>query len=255
MGAAAAVAELVGCGGSGADGSTDGTSDADSSGSSGPQGTDSLADSSAATITASGDSAGTGTSSIAETTAASEDSSAGATGSGTTDDTGAVACEPSPGSIEGPFYRPDIPVRSDLDLYDDAGAPLHLSGRVVDSDCAPVVGAIIELWHAAPSPPDAMPGDVDATYDASREYRYYGQVATDREGRYAFDTLRPGWYLNGNNYRPAHLHVKIWVDDVERLTTQLYFADDPFNADDPWFDATMELDPTDTGDATHDFAV
>ena len=30
------------------------------------------------------------------------------------------------------------------------------------------------------------------------------------------------------HYRPKHYHIKIWVDGEERLTTQLYFKDDPF---------------------------
>ena len=37
------------------------------------------------------------------------------------------------------------------------------------------------------------------------------------------------------NYRPSHFHVKVWVDGIERLTTQLYFEGDPyFGVDSIW---------------------
>ncbi len=193
-----------------------------------------------------------GTSTQAGESSSPESTDAGESSSSTTD---GVLCEPSPGSIEGPFYRPAIPIRSDLDLYGDAGNPVHLRGRVVDGACAPVVDAIVELWHASPVAPEGSPGDQDATYDNGREYRYYGQVATDRDGRYSFDTLQPGWYLNGEVYRPAHFHLKIWSDNVERLTTQLYFEDDPFNAADPWFDPTMVLALAADGTVERDFAI
>src|SRR5262245_21108402 len=158
----------------------------------------------------------TGASAADSTTADDEDSdgSDGTDGSsgaddGTTSDTvdtggssetGEVLCEPSPPSIEGPFYRPGIPIRSDLDIYGDEGLPVLMSGRVLDSSCQPVANAVVEIWHAAPIPPDTEPEAFDATYDNTREYRYYGQVATDADGRYEFQTLRPGWYLNGAQY-------------------------------------------------------
>jgi len=44
----------------------------------------------------------------------------------------------------------------------------------------------------------------------------------------------PGFYLNGSQFRPAHLHLKVRVQDEERLTTQLYFEDDPYLDADPF---------------------
>lgn len=81
----------------------------------------------------------------------------------------------------------------------------------------------------------------DATDTGRIAIRYRGQIAADSEGRFTLTTLRPGWYLNGASYRPAHLHLKVWVDGKERLTTQLYLEDDPYNKDDPWFEAARAL--------------
>ena len=140
-------------------------------------------------------------------------------------------CPETATDIEGPFYHGDAPVRNNLDLYGDKGTALTVSGRVLDTDCASIDSAVIEVWHA----------DQKGAYDDSKEYRYRGQMAADAKGQYEFHTLVPGRYLNNGTYRPAHIHIKIWVKGVEVLTTQLYFAGDPYNKVDPWYQEAMEL--------------
>jgi protocatechuate 3,4-dioxygenase beta subunit len=149
-----------------------------------------------------------------------------------TPDTGNSTCPNTGADIEGPFYRANVPIRSDLNLYGDEGETLILSGIVTNARCQAIPNAIVEIWQANPT------GDYD---NNSAEQRYRGQVATDEQGHYAFNTLMPGRYLNGDTYRPAHLHLKVWVADTERLTTQLYFDGDPFNADDPWYDEERSM--------------
>lgn len=157
------------------------------------------------------------------------------------------ACVDTEADIEGPFYRAGAPERDDLASPGDTGNPLRLSGRVLDADgCTPVAGAIVDVWHADPA----------GMYDNdSPEWRYRGRVATSSEGRWQLRTLEPGRYLNGPRYRPAHVHVKVWVGGVERLTTQLYFPGDPYNAEDPWYTPDLEVTRTGDGTATFDFAV
>tara|TARA_B100000683_G_scaffold275500_2_gene326498 strand:+ start:1739 stop:2509 length:771 start_codon:yes stop_codon:yes gene_type:complete len=148
-----------------------------------------------------------------------------------------IDCEQTANDIEGPFYRPNVPVRSELDLYGDAGTELTLSGRVLDLDCNPIPNAVVDIWHADPTDvPVADLVDSDSVdYDnTSSEMRYRGQTATDAEGRYSFHTKKPGWYLNGGTFRPMHIHVKVWVGDNLKLTSQLYFAGDPYISGDPW---------------------
>ena len=165
------------------------------------------------------------------------------TGSQTTTETGAnLECSETPADIEGPFWREGVPVRSEYDLYGDEGTSITLSGTVTDLDCTPQPGAIVEIWHADPTtiPVDELLNRDSVDYDHnSVQMRYRGQLACDENGQYSLNTIKPGWYLNGSEFRPAHIHVKIWVDGVERLTTQLYFKDDPFIDSDPW--ATDEM--------------
>ena len=53
---------------------------------------------------------------------------------------------------------------------------------------------------------------------------------SDINGQYGFETILPGYYAN----RPRHIHVKITTPNNEVLISQLYFANDPFCASDPW---------------------
>lgn len=160
------------------------------------------------------------------------------------------ACEPSLDQTEGPFHLPGVPVRTELDLWGDQGRPTTFEGRVLDTDCAPVAGAVVELWHADPS----------GLYDDSEDLRYRGETTTDAEGHFAFHTLRPGQYENTPTWtRPAHFHVKVHVGGEERLTTQLYFPDDELNEPDAIFDPSLLMTLADDGEGgdlvTHDLVV
>jgi hypothetical protein len=42
-----------------------------------------------------------------------------------------------------------------------------------------------------------------------------------------FETILPGKYLNGSQYRPSHIHFKITPPGFPTLITQLYFQGDP----------------------------
>lgn len=167
---------------------------------------------------------------------------------GDTGDTGDTeTCAPTDDDIEGPFYRSNAPEREDLVPPGAAGTLLLLSGRVRSVvGCSAIPGAVVDVWHADPD------GDYDT---ASPEWRYRGRITTDADGAWQVRTLEPGRYLNGAQYRPAHIHVKIWVDGIERLTTQLYFPGDPYNGVDPWYRPELEVVRTGDGAASFDFVV
>lgn len=163
-----------------------------------------------------------------------------ATGSTDTEpvDTGPPACALTGEDIEGPFWVQGVPVRHDLDVYGDDGPKLAFDGVVRDAaTCEPLADAVVEVWHADP----------DGAYDDAADGKYRGQTRSAADGTYQFRTVIPGRYLNGSQYRPSHVHVKVWVDGVERLTTQLYFANDPYNDIDPWFDAERIVGDLDDG--------
>ena len=146
-------------------------------------------------------------------------------------------CMETPADIEGPFWRPGSPERTNLDLYADAGNALSISGRVLDTTCRPIGDATVEVWHGYPTAisVEELTPDADVLYDnASEEMRYRGFTVTEGDGQYSFRTLKPGWYQALGAYRPAHVHFKVWREGVELLTTQMYFLGDPFLKADPW---------------------
>lgn len=50
--------------------------------------------------------------------------------------------------VEGPFYTPGAPVRTDITDEATVGIPLLLTGRVLAADCSPVAGTMIDFWQA-----------------------------------------------------------------------------------------------------------
>jgi protocatechuate 3,4-dioxygenase beta subunit len=128
-------------------------------------------------------------------------------------------CSVTASDIEGPYYIADAPRTEELATWGDEGPSLSVEGRVQSSGCAAgLEGAIVEVWHADPR----------GGYDDSEELRYRAALVCDASGAYRFTTLVPGRYLDGTRYRPRHIHVKVWVEGVERLTTQLYFEGDEY---------------------------
>ena len=131
-------------------------------------------------------------------------------------------CAPTADNIEGPFYKAGAPHRATLVGAGDPGERLVIGGTVRAPDCAPIAGAVLDIWHA----------DHRGGYDLAG-FGLRGQLVTDAHGRWQLATIVPGRYLNGRRYRPAHVHVKLRAAGRE-LTTQLYFADDPYLRGDPW---------------------
>lgn len=134
--------------------------------------------------------------------------------------------ELTPANAEGPFYRPRAPETASL----NSEGRLFIGGTVLDTSCGPVSNGVIEVWQA----------NEEGEYDL-QGFRNRGVVRCNAAGQFSFRTVRPGHYLNGRRYRPAHIHVKVHADGRPTLTTQLYFARDPYNANDAWFRDTLVL--------------
>lgn len=141
-------------------------------------------------------------------------------------------CDPSTADIQGPFYLANAPLRTVLAANDEPGKRLILRGRALANDCVtPVSNVTIDLWAAnAEGCYSGFEGC--ATERGSMNLR--GRAITNQMGEYEFETVFPGKYLNGSQYRPAHLHVKVRAAGMNELTTQLYFEGDTSIPSDPW---------------------
>lgn len=128
--------------------------------------------------------------------------------------------------ILGPFYRPDAPIRNDLTNEGLVGTRIKLKGKVYKSDCVtPLENAMVEIWHC----------NTDGEYDNdSKDYNQRARLLTNSKGEYSFLTIIPGKYLNGNLYRPAHIHYRVTEKSSKELISQVYFKGDPHIEKDPW---------------------
>ena len=118
-------------------------------------------------------------------------------------------------NAEGPYYIEGSPTKKKLGTSLD-GEKLIISGNVLDYNCNPVPGALVDIWQT----------DADGEY-YFEDFILRGKIHADENGNYTLETIFPGKYSEAGVFRPAHLHVKILSPEGEpSLTTQLYFAND-----------------------------
>ena len=146
--------------------------------------------------------------------------------------------------ILGPFYRADAPIRSNLITEGLPGTQITLKGTVYHTDCmTPFENANVEIWHC-----NAY-GEYDNDSDA---YNQRAKWITNESGSYSFSTILPGKYLNGELYRPAHIHYRVTAENSRELISQIYFKGDPHITKDPWASLkkaelrVLEIAPEDT---------
>lgn len=145
----------------------------------------------------------------------------------------------TPHQTEGPFFPVGETTESDFDLTRLEGHAEPAVGRVVEihgtvrgPDGAPLAGALVHVWQANhhgryAHPDDANPAPLDPHFQG------YARLRTDAEGAFRVRTIVPGAYPVGRGWsRPPHVHFKVAHDGHRELTTQMYFAGDPLNAED-----------------------
>ena len=143
--------------------------------------------------------------------------------------------------VTGPVFGHDAISPGDDDLThanggEAIGPRIIVSGRVLDEDGRPVPNALVEVWQANAGGRYRHRNDQPhAPLDPN--FNGYGRVITNSEGRYRFQSIRPGPYAWGNHpnaWRPSHIHFSLFGPAfVTRLVTQMYFEGDPLLPFDP----------------------
>ncbi len=151
----------------------------------------------------------------------------------------AQSCFMTPAQAEGPFYPEGDLLNSDSDLLFVKGSStpakgevVYLEGRVLDQNCKPVQGAMVEIWQACFSGRYNHSNDTNSA-ELDSNFQYWGKSITDNRGNYKFRTIIPGTYPASNDWiRPPHIHVKVHLRGYEELTTQMYFKGNQYNKND-----------------------
>jgi protocatechuate 3,4-dioxygenase beta subunit len=125
----------------------------------------------------------------------------------------------------GPFFPREF-AQGANDLAGDkpAGEVIEITGRVVQSDGAPIDNCILEIWQASAA------GRFD-----DPAFFGWGRAATDANGIYRFRTIRPGAYGG----RAPHINLLIVYSGVMRQLQTVMFFD---LVADPVLDVVKEKD-------------
>jgi len=103
------------------------------------------------------------------------------------------------------------------------GDHVTIDGQVIDGNGQPVTDALIEIWQANSAGQYCHP-----------DFLGFGRVPTDGEGRFRFETVKPGPVADPAAGKQApHLLVSVFMRGLlKRLVTRIYFPNEPRNADD-----------------------
>ncbi len=113
------------------------------------------------------------------------------------------------------------------------GARIRIEGRILGGEGNIVPDALIEIWQADHQGRYAHPADGRAL--SSNSFRGFGRCPTDKDGGFAFDTVKPGVVPGpGGTTQAPHINVGVLSRGLlKRLFTRIYFAGEPANAADP----------------------
>lgn len=135
---------------------------------------------------------------------------------------GADVCVLTPEVTEGPYYFDPALERADI-TEGRPGIPTRLRLQIVDQACAPLAGARVDIWHCDATgvySGYAGQGD-DGSVDTTGETFMRGTQFADDSGIVEFATVYPSWYRG----RTTHIHFKVFLDQSNILTGQIFFPD------------------------------
>jgi len=157
-------------------------------------------------------------------------------------------------TIEGPLYIAGAPLakgEARLDDGTDDGEVLFMEGQVREVSGKPIVGAIVDVWHANTMGNYSHFDPTQAAYNLRR------RIETDEEGRYRFRSIMPNGYacppdsqtekllqaMGRHGNRPAHVHFFVNAPGYRKLTTQINIDGDKYLHDDFAFGTRDTLIP------------
>lgn len=156
-------------------------------------------------------------------------------------------CDLTSNDVLGPFWDQNHPYRTVLAHADEPGTRIFISGTVWANDCeTPLHNAIVDVWHANDGGCYTVFEECNLGNPEEDPYNLRGQMLTNENGEYAFESIWPGHYGS----RPKHFHYKITTPEDQELVTQCYFEGD-VQINQQWVDdhpgLIIPLESTDDG--------
>jgi protocatechuate 3,4-dioxygenase beta subunit len=115
----------------------------------------------------------------------------------------------------------NAPSTGRLTAVGEPGPPLSVTGVVVDPEGKPVAGASLYAFQT----------DAEGYYGVkpvsdNQNPRLKILLRTDAQGRWAFETIRPGSYPNSR--APGHIHFEVRAQGFSTKVFEIVFEGDPF---------------------------
>ncbi|MCH2038566.1 MAG: hypothetical protein MK137_08255 [Rickettsiales bacterium] len=98
-----------------------------------------------------------------------------------------------------------------------SGVPVIFRGVVTDSECVPLAGAVVRLWHADA---EGDYGHLDNPDDYDSNFAGTGVTVTDNMGKYQFLTIKPGEYAA----KPSVFHFEVMHESVGEIKTDIFIG-------------------------------
>ncbi len=134
----------------------------------------------------------------------------------------------------GPFFPPRYVDAGANDLTQcegrkARGEAIEIAGCVRQEDGAALENLVLEIWQADANGIYRHPAD-PRHREADADFFGWGRAATDRQGNYAFRTIRPG----ASAGRAPHVNFMVMFSGLMRiLKTTMYFPGGKANDADP----------------------
>ncbi len=103
----------------------------------------------------------------------------------------------------------------------EPGTPLHVSGVVVTADGSPIRGASLYIYQ---TDHEGYYGVKPASDNRNPRLKLF--LTSDQQGRWSFDTIKPGSYPNSRV--PPHIHFEVSAAGRSPKRFEIVFEGDPF---------------------------
>ncbi len=116
------------------------------------------------------------------------------------------------------------------------GEHIRITGRLIAGDGSPLDDALVEVWQANAVGRYAHVADNREDVALDPAFNGFGRCQTDKDGRFTFDTVKPGRVPGqGNRLQAPHIGVIIQSRGMlSHAFTRIYFGDETkANDEDP----------------------
>lgn len=141
-----------------------------------------------------------------------------------------MALKQTPSQTVGPFFHYGLVDRGDEHILvsdQTRGRRILIKGQVTDGNGSPVSDAMLEIWQADAQGYFNHPEDPNHD-KADPNFKGFGRAATNANGSYTFQTIKPGCVsYDAETLQAPHISVRVFARGMLiHAYTRLYFGDE-----------------------------